>query len=126
MTELEKSKAIIKYIADSKKITPVKLYTNSEIKNSYDCKVFGEGKFKVIIGDWEIVQKIIDENIEHNQCDDGSDDDYTAHILKIVEKEKTRFKNVTMNAKNIYVFKVICLQKCLWFFHFLILKLPSI
>ena len=62
MTELEKSKAIIKYIADSKKITPVKLYTNSEIKNSYDCKVFGEGKFKVIIGDWEIVQKIIDEN----------------------------------------------------------------
>ena len=40
MTELEKSKAIIKYIADSKKITPVKLYTNSEIKNSYDCKVF--------------------------------------------------------------------------------------
>ena len=71
-------------------------------------------------------QKIIDENIEDNQCDDGSDDDYTAHILKIVEKEKTRFKNVTMNAKNIYVFKVICLQKCLWFFHFLILKLPSI
>ena len=63
MTELEKSKAIIKYIADSKKVTPVKLYTNSEIKNSYDCKVFGEGKFKVIIGDWEIVQKIIDENI---------------------------------------------------------------
>ena len=62
MTELEKSKAIIKYIADSKKITPVKLYTNSEIKNSYTCKVFGEGKFKVIIGDWEIVQKIIDEN----------------------------------------------------------------
>ena len=62
MTELEKSKAIIKYIADSKKITPVKLYTKSEIKNSYDCKVFGEGKFKVIIGDWESVQKIIDEN----------------------------------------------------------------
>ena len=62
MTELEKSKAIIKYIADSKKTTPVKLYTNSEIKDSYTCKVFGEGKFKVIIGDWEIVKKIIDEN----------------------------------------------------------------
>ena len=43
-------------------------------------------------------QKIIDENIEHNQCDDGSDDDYTAHIGEIAEKEKTRFKNVTMNA----------------------------
>ena len=45
-------------------------------------------------------QKIIDENIEHNQCDGGSDDDYTAHIGEIAEKEKTRFKNVTMNAKN--------------------------
>ena len=50
------------------------------------------------------LQKIIDENIEHNQCDDGSDDDYTAHIREIAEKTKTRFKNVTMNAKNIYVF----------------------
>ena len=45
-------------------------------------------------------QKIIDENIEDNQCDDGSDDDYTAHIREIAEKTKTRFKNVTMNAKN--------------------------
>ena len=43
-------------------------------------------------------QKIIDENIEYNQCDDGSDDDYTAHIREIAEKTKTRFKNVTMNA----------------------------
>ena len=43
-------------------------------------------------------QKTIDENIEDNQCDDGSNDDYTAHIGEIAEKEKTRFKNVTMNA----------------------------
>ena len=43
-------------------------------------------------------QKIIDENIEDNQCDDGGDDDYTAHVKEIAEKEKTRFKNVTMNA----------------------------
>jgi tetrahydrodipicolinate N-acetyltransferase len=62
MTELEKSKAIIKYISDAEKVTPVKLYTNSDIKNSYACKVFGEGKFKVIIGDWEDVKKIIAEN----------------------------------------------------------------
>ena len=62
MTELEKSKAIIQYIADSKRSTPVKLYTNSEVKNTYSCKVFGDGKSKIIIGDWEEVSKIIDEN----------------------------------------------------------------
>ena len=33
MTELEKSKAIIQYIADAKKTTPVELYTDEEIKN---------------------------------------------------------------------------------------------
>ena len=34
------------------------------------------------------------------------------HILKMAEKTKIRFKNVTMNAKNIYVFNVLSLQKC--------------
>ena len=34
MTELEKSKAIIQYIADAKKATPVELYTDEEIKNT--------------------------------------------------------------------------------------------
>ena len=32
MTELEKSKAIIQYIADAKKTTPVELYIDEEIK----------------------------------------------------------------------------------------------
>ncbi len=43
-------------------------------------------------------KKTVDENIEHNQCDSGDNDDYTAHIREIAEKEKTRFKNVTMTA----------------------------
>ena len=42
-------------------------------------------------------QKIIDENNDNNQ-DDGDEDDYTAHIRKMAEAEKTRFKNVTMTA----------------------------
>ncbi len=62
MTELEKSKAIIKYIADAKRSTPVKLYMNGDIKNSYSCKVFDSGNFKIVIGDWEEVEKIIEEN----------------------------------------------------------------
>lgn len=62
MTELEKSQAIIKYIADSKRFTPVKLYTNSEVKNTYSCKVFGDNGFKILIGDWDEVKKIIEEN----------------------------------------------------------------
>ncbi len=62
MTELAKSKAIIKYIADAKRSTPVKLYMNGDIKNSYSCKVFDSGNFKIVIGDWEEVEKIIEEN----------------------------------------------------------------
>ena len=45
-------------------------------------------------------QKIIDENNLNNQDDEEEDDDYTEHIRKIAEANKTRFKNVTMNAKN--------------------------
>ena len=62
MTELEKSKAIIKYIADSKRSTPVKLYMNGEIKNNYSCKVVDSGRFKIVIGDYKEVKKIIEEN----------------------------------------------------------------
>ena len=43
-------------------------------------------------------QKIIDENNLNNQDDEEEDDDYTEHIRKIAEANKTRFKNVTMNA----------------------------
>ena len=43
-------------------------------------------------------QKIIDEINDINQHDSDDEDDYTAHIREIAEKEKTRFKNVTMTA----------------------------
>ena len=62
MTELEKSKAIIQYIADAKKTTPVELYTDEDIKNAYFCKVIGKDGLKVVFGDWEEIDKIIKEN----------------------------------------------------------------
>jgi len=58
MTELEKSKAIIQYIADAKKTTPVELYTDEDIKNAYSCKVIGKEGLKIVFGDWEEIEKI--------------------------------------------------------------------
>ena len=62
MTELEKSMEIIQFISNAKKTTPVKMITDEEIKNAYDAKVIGKDGLKIVIGDWETVQKIINEN----------------------------------------------------------------
>ena len=62
MTELEKSKEIIQFIANAEKTTPVELYTDEEIVNSYACKVIGKNGLKVIFGNWEEIKKIISEN----------------------------------------------------------------
>lgn len=61
MTELEKSKEIISYIANSKKSTPVTLITDEEILNNYDAKVIGMD-LKYVVGDWQVIKKIIEEN----------------------------------------------------------------
>ena len=61
MTELERSKEIISFIANSTRKTPVKLYTDEEIKGEYDCKIIGKD-FKIIIGDWTEIERIIKEN----------------------------------------------------------------
>ena len=42
MTELEKSMEIIQFISNAKKTTPVKMFTDEEIKNAYDAKVIGK------------------------------------------------------------------------------------
>lgn len=74
MTELEKSKAIIQYIADAKKTTPVELYTDEDIKNAYSCKVIGKEGLKIVFGDWEEIEKIISEN------------NLTNYYLKMIEE----------------------------------------
>ena len=62
MTELEKSKEIIQFIANAEKTTPVELYTDEEIVNSYSCKVIGKDGVKIVFGNWEEIEKIISEN----------------------------------------------------------------
>lgn len=61
MTELERSKEIIEYISNSTRKTPVKMYTDSEIKGKYSCQIFGDS-LKLVIGDLDEVEKLIKEN----------------------------------------------------------------
>ena len=62
MTELEKSKAIIQFIANAEKSTPVELYTDEEIKDMGVCRVIGKDGLKLLIGNWEDIEKIIKNN----------------------------------------------------------------
>ncbi|VWL85557.1 2,3,4,5-tetrahydropyridine-2,6-dicarboxylate N-acetyltransferase [Oceanivirga miroungae] len=61
MTELEKSKEIISFIANAKKVTPCTLITDENVKNTYNLQVIGKD-LKYIIGDYEDIKKIIKEN----------------------------------------------------------------
>ncbi|WP_066901060.1 2,3,4,5-tetrahydropyridine-2,6-dicarboxylate N-acetyltransferase [Streptobacillus notomytis] len=61
MTELERSKEIISFIANSERKTPVKLYTDEEIKGEYSVKIIGK-ETKIIIGNWDEVEKLIKDN----------------------------------------------------------------
>lgn len=61
MSELEKSKEIISFIANAKKSTPCKLITDENIKDYYNLQVIGK-ELKYVIGDYEIIKKIIKEN----------------------------------------------------------------
>ena len=62
MTELEKSKAIIQFIANAEKSTPIELYTDEEIKDTGVCRVIGKDGLKLLIGNWEDIEKIIKNN----------------------------------------------------------------
>ena len=62
MTELERSKEIIQFIANAEKTTPVELYTDEEIKESHSCKVIGKDGLKIVFGDWQNVEKVIKDN----------------------------------------------------------------
>ncbi len=55
---------IIKYIADSEKKTPVKLYVKEKAPINYgSAKVFGESD-KIVFGDWNELKTIIEENAD--------------------------------------------------------------
>lgn len=55
---------IAKFIKESKKITPVKLYIKGGLEeiDFADCKVFGSGDFRIVFGEYENIKKIIKNN----------------------------------------------------------------
>lgn len=56
---------IINFIRDSKKTTPVKVYVKEKQAVDYaDCKVFGEGKSKIVFGDWNVVKDVLASNAD--------------------------------------------------------------
>ncbi|MGL5123331.1 MAG: 2,3,4,5-tetrahydropyridine-2,6-dicarboxylate N-acetyltransferase [Fusobacteriaceae bacterium] len=59
---------IIKYIRESKKVTPVKVYINGEIdikcKTLNEIKIFGSCNSYILIGEFSIIEKFIDLNKE--------------------------------------------------------------
>ena len=67
MTELERSKEIIQFIANAEKTTPVELYTDEEIKETHSCKVIGKDGLKIVFGDWQNVEKVIKDNAPASQ-----------------------------------------------------------
>ena len=56
---------IINFIRDSKKTTPVKVYVKEKQTVDYaGCKVFGEGKNKIVFGDWNVVKDVLASNAD--------------------------------------------------------------
>lgn len=52
---------IAKFIKDSKKVTPVKLYIKGDLDNIDfpNCKVFGSGDSRIVFGEYETISEII-------------------------------------------------------------------
>jgi len=51
---------IARIISEAKKRTPCVVYVKGKVKEG-DFKVFGEGDYKILIGDWEEIKKCVDE-----------------------------------------------------------------
>ena len=57
---------IIAYIASAEKKTPVKLYVNERAPIDYGgAAVFGEGRSKIVFGDWKALAPILTANAEN-------------------------------------------------------------
>lgn len=60
---LGSAEEIIKYISDAKKQTPVKVYVNGhDLPSSDEFSVFGVETSRVLIGDYELVKKYLEDN----------------------------------------------------------------
>ncbi|RDY24401.1 2,3,4,5-tetrahydropyridine-2,6-dicarboxylate N-acetyltransferase [Romboutsia maritimum] len=71
MINLNDAYEIAKYIKESEKMTPVKVYvsgTNLHFKKNNKFKVFGSNESYILIGDYEEIKKTLDAN-KSNICD---------------------------------------------------------
>ncbi|MBM7607864.1 tetrahydrodipicolinate N-acetyltransferase [Lysinibacillus composti] len=68
MTEKLNAEQIIQFIAQSKKVTPVKVYVKGEgvanLSYGEDTKVFGEGNSVVVFGEWSQIEVALKENAD--------------------------------------------------------------
>ncbi|HWK24053.1 MAG TPA: 2,3,4,5-tetrahydropyridine-2,6-dicarboxylate N-acetyltransferase [Ureibacillus sp.] len=66
MTNKLNAQEIIQFIADSKKVTPVKVYVKGEgvasLSYGENSKVFGEGNSAVVFGEWSEIEASLKEN----------------------------------------------------------------
>ncbi|CAM5189782.1 2,3,4,5-tetrahydropyridine-2,6-dicarboxylate N-acetyltransferase OS=Ureibacillus acetophenoni OX=614649 GN=dapH PE=3 SV=1 [Ureibacillus acetophenoni] len=60
MTEKLNAQQIIDFIANSKKVTPVKVYVKGEnvanLSYGENTKVFGEGSSAIVFGEWSTIE----------------------------------------------------------------------
>lgn len=68
MTEKLNAEQIIQFIAQSKKVTPVKVYVKGEgvanLSYGENTKVFGEGNSAVVFGEWSQIEVALKENAD--------------------------------------------------------------
>lgn len=68
MINLNDAYEIAKYIKESKKVTPVKVYINGHFlnfKKNKDFKVFGSNGSYILIGDYETIMKFLEDKKHH-------------------------------------------------------------
>jgi tetrahydrodipicolinate N-acetyltransferase len=58
------AKEIIKFISESTKQTPVKVYVNGDLRDIefIGCKVFGTDSSKVVFGEYSVIKEVLDTN----------------------------------------------------------------
>ena len=120
MLDLNDAYAIAKFIKDSEKQTPVKVYvsTTAEIAKSEDFKVFGNNGEYTLIGDYKtimdaIANKIINEsNLDAIESEEGvevvrrslNNEDYY-FVMNHTSDEK-KFRNEILKAYEAKIVKV--------------------
>lgn len=67
--DLSSPEAIAKSIKEAKKSTPVKVYVQGRLclEKNDDIKIFGEGQFWILIGEYDIIREIIKAQQEYIQ-----------------------------------------------------------